>query len=75
MDIRKISKIDELIKLKQTGTPKALANKLKCSERTIYVYIQFMKCEMNAPIVYNSIRQTYIYQNSGMLCVKTYRLN
>ena len=46
-----------------TGSPKQLASKLSMTERSVYNYIAFMKQEMNAPILYDYQRITYIYDN------------
>ncbi len=61
MDIRIIIRLNELIVGEQTGSPKKLASKLGITERSVYNYISFMKKEMEAPILYNSQRQSYIY--------------
>lgn len=45
----------------QTGSPKQLASKLGITERSVYNYIAFMKKEMEAPIVYNYQRLSYVY--------------
>jgi hypothetical protein len=68
MDVRILIRIDEQIKTKQTGTPKQLAQKLEISERSIHYYIAFMKNEMKAPIVYDYINETYLYETECKLC-------
>jgi transcriptional antiterminator len=68
MDVRILIRIDEQIKTKQTGTPKQLAQKLEISERSIHYYIAFMKNEMKAPIVYDNINETYLYETECKLC-------
>lgn len=62
MDIRIVIRIHDLIILRQTGTPKELAEKLELSERTIYNYIAFMREELNAPVVFNTTQATYYYE-------------
>lgn len=61
MDIRIIIRIDALISKEMTGSPKKLASKLAISERSVYNYVSFMKKELNAPIIYDYSKQTYIY--------------
>ena len=61
LDIRIIIKIHELILLEFTGNPKSFADKLDVSERTIYNYLEFMKVELEAPIVYNNSKKSYCY--------------
>ena len=68
MDVRILIRIDEQIKTKQTGTPKQLAQKLEISERSIYYYVSFMQNEMNAPIVYDRKRETYMYEMKCKIC-------
>lgn len=72
MDIRKIQIIDQLIRLKQTGTPKQLALKLDCSERTVFKYLEFLKKEMGAPIDYNTMQGTYQYTFKGVLTINNF---
>ena len=63
MDIRIIIRLNDLITNEQTGRPKELASKLGITERSVYNYIAFMKREMKAPILYNSQRISYIYND------------
>lgn len=58
--IEVLERIDQLIRLKATGRPKELAERLGVSEATVFRMIETMK-EMNAPICYNLTRQSYIY--------------
>jgi len=61
MNILIIKKIHSRISTASTGKPKELAYKLNVSERTIYNYIHFMRSELKAPIIYNRIKNTYLY--------------
>jgi len=63
MNIRVFIRLHELIQAKQTGAPKQLAEKLEISERNVHYYIAFMKNEMKAPIIYDTVNETYIYEN------------
>lgn len=67
MDIRIVIRIHELINSRQTGTPKELAEKLELSERTVYNYIAFMREELKAPIVYNTVLSNYCCENECQL--------
>ena len=60
----RIKRIDQLVKMQATGTPKDLAAKLKISKSTVFEYINVMKA-MNAPIEYNSYTETYYYKEKG----------
>ncbi len=68
LDIRIIIRIHELIKAELTGSPKDLSVKLDISERTVYNYLEYMKIELNAPIVYNSQKRNYCYERECKLC-------
>ena len=64
MDIRIIKKIHSKILTESTGSPKKLAVKLNVSELTIYSYINFMRQDLKAPIIYNRIKGTYQYETN-----------
>ena len=64
MDIRIIKKIHSKILAESTGNPKIFAMKLNVSERTIYNYINFMRKELKAPIIYNRVKGTYLYDRN-----------
>lgn len=55
-----IERIDQLIRLKATGRPKQLADRLEVSEATVFRMIETMK-GLNAPIYYDLARQSYVY--------------
>lgn len=60
--IDRIERIDWLIKLKATGTPKVFSKKLNISESILYETIALMK-EYGAPIYYNKFLQSYCYED------------
>ena len=60
--IELIERIDQLIRLRATGTPKALAQRLGVSEASLYRVIDTMK-EMGAPVEFCIRRQSYVYSN------------
>jgi len=59
--LNRIDRVDQLIRLKATGTPKRLATRLKISESSLYELLKIMK-EMGAPIYYCSNRESYCYK-------------
>lgn len=61
-------RLHELIKNKQTGNLKQLAQKLDISERSVNYYIAFMRNELKAPIVYDRKLETYLYETECKLC-------
>ena len=60
--IELIERIDQLIRLKATGTPNNFARRLGISDSSLYRLIDTLK-EMGAPIEFSVISQSYIYSN------------
>ena len=58
--LKQIERLDQLIRMKATGSPDKLANRFEVSERNIYRLINAMK-SMGAPIEYCHQRCTYYY--------------
>jgi hypothetical protein len=58
--LNRFLRLDQLIRLKATGNPKILAKKIGVSESALYEYINEMK-EMDAPISYDKVRNSYCY--------------
>jgi len=59
-----IERIDQMIRLKNTGTPEELAKKLGISESTLYVCLDIMKGR-GANIEYDKYAKTYFYLSEG----------
>ena len=57
----RLEHIDNLIRIKGTGTPDQLAHRLGMSRRSLFDYLNLMK----APIKYCSHRQSYYYETEG----------
>ncbi len=55
-----LERVDRLIRLKATGRPKKLAERLEVSEATVFRMIDTMK-ELNAPVYYDLANQSYAY--------------
>ena len=70
MDIRIIKKLHDFITNERTGSPKELAEKLGVSERTVYSYISYMKVNMNAPIIFDMQKGSYLYNRNCFLSFK-----
>ena len=66
--INKLLRINRLVKLKATGSPRELAWKLGISERSVYDYINDMK-ELGAPIAFSYSHNSYIYYEDGELLI------
>jgi len=60
--IELIERIDQLIRLKATGTPKNFARRLSISDASLYRLIDTLK-EMGAPIEFSVVYQSYIYSS------------
>jgi len=61
--IELIERIDRLIRLKATGSPKCLAQKLDISEASVYRVIDTIK-GMGAPVEYSICHQSYMYADA-----------
>ncbi|AXT62497.1 hypothetical protein D1816_19735 [Aquimarina sp. AD10] len=63
--IKLIERIDQLVRLKSTGTPEALACRLGISKTKLYRTISTMKA-LNAPVIYDVALKSFVYeQNVG----------
>lgn len=58
--LHRLGRLHQLIKMKATGSPSQLGEKLELSERHTRDYISQMK-ELGAPIAYDKRRNTYYY--------------
>jgi predicted DNA-binding transcriptional regulator YafY len=62
--LERLQRIDNLIRIKATGTPSSLAGKIGISERCLYKYLNLMK-DFGAPIKFSNVRQSYYYDEDG----------
>jgi len=60
-EINLVQQLDQLIRLKATGTPKELGKKIGISRRQVYRVIENMK-RMGFPIAYCRHRKTFYYE-------------
>ena len=65
----RLSRIDQLISMKCTGTPSELANRLDISESTLYEFLGLMK-DLGAPIEYDKTRGSYVYAIEGKMRIR-----
>jgi predicted DNA-binding transcriptional regulator YafY len=65
----KLERLDQLIRLKATGTPEELSDKLGTNKRTIYRIINELK-EIGCPIYFSKDRNSYCYKYEGELVIK-----
>jgi|OpeIllAssembly_1097287.scaffolds.fasta_scaffold166397_1 hypothetical protein len=68
--LRRIERIDQLIRLKATGTPTELALKLGLSESQLFEVLSLMKNEFGAPIRYSKASRCYYYKSSKRFICK-----
>ena len=66
--LRTVERIDQLIRLKATGTPDELARKLGLTRSTIYEIIECMK-SMDAEIKYCKTRKSFYYETDKVLAI------
>jgi hypothetical protein len=60
-DLVLLHRLDGLIRMKATGKPNELADRLGLSYSTMYETISFMQKTLNAPIRYDTYRQSFVY--------------
>ena len=60
--LERIERIDQLIRLKATGSPTEFAKKLGISESSIYEYLKYLK-DKGVPIEFDKEINTYCYSN------------
>jgi len=66
--IKLIERIDQLIKLKATGSARDLARRTNLSKSTVYHILDIMR-EMGAEIEYCSCRRSYYYKRNKTLAI------
>jgi predicted DNA-binding transcriptional regulator YafY len=64
----RITRIDDLIRIRGTGTPSELAEKIGISERSMYEYLRLMK-DFGAPVAYSRQRKSYFYKIAGKFTI------
>ena len=58
--IERIERIDQLIRLKATGSPKEFARKLEISKTWLYEYLKYLKSK-GGPIAFDKERNSFYY--------------
>lgn len=69
MRIHTIQKIIDLITEEKTGNAKSISLKFEISERMVYKYLQIIKHDFKAPVVYCRKKKSYVYTEKGQLTV------
>ena len=65
--INRIERLDQLIRMKATGTPKQIAKRLNVSRSTLYNLLGFMK-NQGVEIYYCSTYQSFCYKQEVYFC-------
>ncbi|MEM1124251.1 MAG: HTH domain-containing protein [Bacteroidota bacterium] len=65
--IERLERLDQLIRLKATGTPEELAKRLKVSRSTLYNIFEFIK-RQGVKVAYCAQRQSYYYETNTYFC-------
>lgn len=63
--VDRLHRIDQLVRMKATGQPHELAQKLGLSPSTVYEYLDIMRGVLAAPIRYCHSRRSYVYDQDG----------
>ncbi len=63
--IRRIERLDYLIRNKATGTPAELAKKLGMSQSQTFNLLKLFRESLDAPVYYSRTNQSYCYQMNG----------
>ncbi|MBL7803772.1 MAG: HTH domain-containing protein [Saprospiraceae bacterium] len=59
--VNRIKRLHNLIRMKSTGSPKDLADRMAVSRSTLFRHLDDLR-SMGAPIAYEKDRQTYYYE-------------
>ena len=59
--IELIERMDKLIRLEATGSPRDFAEKLEISESTLYEFLNMMR-KLGASVSYDKTRETYFHE-------------
>ena len=63
-----LRRMDQLIRRKATGSPRAFAQRLDLSKASLYRHLDLL-AELGASVVYCRLRQTFYYETEGRLYV------
>lgn len=69
VDLKKMLQMDYLIQKERTGSPERFAQRVELSRSTFFEYIAYLRHELMLNIGYDEYRETYYYEDEGMVCV------
>ena len=61
-EIHRLERLDRLIRLRMTGSPDELAEKIGVSRRTAIRLVGILKKEVGCPIYFNKYKNSYCYE-------------
>jgi hypothetical protein len=64
-----IQRMDQLIRMKATGSPREFSERLEISESTLYKWLEILRY-LKCPIVYDTHRRSYVYTREGQFKIK-----
>lgn len=64
-----LERMDQLIRLRATGTPSQFAQKIELSKSMLYIYLDLLR-DLGAPIQYSKSEKTYFYAYKVTLHLK-----
>jgi len=62
VDLVKLDRLDNLIRLKATGCPDDLAKRMEMSRASLFELIAYLRDKLDAPIKYNEFNISYEYR-------------
>lgn len=68
--IELIKRMDQLIRLRATGNYKQFARRLGISNATLYRLLDVLKYDLEAPIRYNYLNESYEYEKNGSIEIR-----
>jgi len=64
--LQRLEQMDQLIRLKATGSPRAFASRLGISKSSLYNYLELLRM-LGGPVQYNQQLSTFEYEYSVVL--------
>ena len=61
VDLVKLAQIDKLIRRRATGNPDEFAERLEMPRSTLFEHIEYLKEELDAPVIYDNDMLSFIY--------------
>lgn len=61
VDLKKIIRINSLILQRSTGPPNEFAQKVGLSRSSLFLYLNYLRFEFGADIIYDKFHLTYLY--------------